>query len=1120
MLFGMTLTGCGKNNGNNNLSEIYSTYQSNGGTLSYDDWLASIQDGKSQKGEPGPQGPAGQDGVSIASILKTGTDGLVDTYTITYSNGTTSTFTVTNGADGQDGAQGSQGIQGNPGADGHTPAITVGNNGNWFVDGVDSGVHAQGIQGETGPQGPQGNQGPKGDNGYTPYIGENGNWWINNEDTGYQAIGHDGANGANGQNGTNGADGVSITGITKINTTDNVDTYQITFSNDDTFEFSVTNGTNGVNGQDGTNGQDGKTPHIGENGNWWIGDEDTGYQAIGHDGANGVNGQDGADGIDGKDGKDGKDGVDGVSINGITLLSSEGNIDTYRITFSNGEHFDFDIRNGIQGETGPQGETGATGTSITNSYIDENGDLIVEFSDGSSTNAGHVKDTDVFTVTFHLGETIVSTKQVIKGETVSRPTHQEIRGYNVTDWYIIDGSNHESWKFFTYPVMSDIDLYAEYTELEICTISFIDTDHGQSASSIELYTGDEYSLPTLTYPKYSFVGWKDSNENLWEQNGVFNLTTNTTLHAVWNQVVFTIYLDANGGAVSADEVDVVPNESYSLPIPKKPGFVFLGWFDENSYQFPNQGTWNGNSNLKLTANWAEAGPALYTYDLDGGKCESNSVVIAYGSEYTLPTPFKSGYFFNGWFLNDGYVPNDGKWTFSDQTGTLKVHWLPTSAYTLTLKSTNTYRIDSCSYSSSDPLIVPSEFNELSIDEINSNCFMNNTQLVNIVLPNTITSIGSCALRGCSSLESLTIPFVGSSPTADTSALTVFGYIFGDSSYSGGVATSQYYSKDSSKTYYIPSSLKEVKVTGGNIKYGAFSNCSSLTSISISGSTKYIGSYAFRGCSSLESLTIPFVGSSPTATTASASTVFGYIFGDTSYKGGVATKQVYGIGYGDNKTYYIPSSLKEVKVTGGNMNSDAFYNCSSLTSIIIPDSVTTIPRSAFFNCSSLTSFTIPNSVTLIGANAFNGCSSLTSIFIPDSVTRIYSAAFKRCSSLTSITIPDSVTTIEDYAFYECSSLTSITIPDGVKAIEIFTFAHCSSLASIIIPDSVTNFDQYAIEDCPSKLAIYFQGDAAAWSNISISGNGDLTVDKIYYYSEALPEDAGNYWHYVNGVPTKW
>ena len=149
---------------------------------------------------------------------------------------------------------------------------------------------------------------------------------------------------------------------------------------------------------------------------------------------------------------------------------------------------------------------------------------------------------------------------------------------------------------------------------------------------------------------------------------------------------------------------------------------------------------------------------------------------------------------------------------------------------------------------------------------------------------------------------------------------------------------------------------------------------------------------------------------------------------------------------------------------------AFYQCSSLTSLTIPDSVTTIGEAAFYECSSLTSVTIPDSVTSIGYYAFSDCYSLTSVTIPDSVTTIGEWAFAYCSSLTSVTIPDSVTTIGEWAFYYCISLTSVTIPDSVTVIEHSTFIFCYSLTSVDIPDSVTSIGNNAFQDCRSLTSV--------------------------------------------------
>lgn len=148
---------------------------------------------------------------------------------------------------------------------------------------------------------------------------------------------------------------------------------------------------------------------------------------------------------------------------------------------------------------------------------------------------------------------------------------------------------------------------------------------------------------------------------------------------------------------------------------------------------------------------------------------------------------------------------------------------------------------------------------------------------------------------------------------------------------------------------------------------------------------------------------------------------------------------------------------------------AFYDCRSLTSITIPDNVTSINGSAFSGCISLTSITIPNSVTSIGGNAFYGCGNLMSITIPDSVTRIETNTFYGCSSLTSITIPDSVTSIGDSAFEYCRGLMNIRIPDSVTNINRFAFEYCSGLMSATIGNGATSIGNSVFYGC-KKLSL--------------------------------------------------
>ena len=162
---------------------------------------------------------------------------------------------------------------------------------------------------------------------------------------------------------------------------------------------------------------------------------------------------------------------------------------------------------------------------------------------------------------------------------------------------------------------------------------------------------------------------------------------------------------------------------------------------------------------------------------------------------------------------------------------------------------------------------------------------------------------------------------------------------------------------------------------------------------------------------------------------------------------------------------------------------AFEDCTSLTSITIPNGVTSIGDSAFEGCTSLKSITIPNSVTSIGFGAFIGCSSLTSITIPDSVTCIGDSAFNGCTSLTSITLPDSVTSIGESAFSGCASLASITIPDSVMSIGNDAFHECSSLTSITIPYSVTSIGDYAFLGCSRLTAIDVNTDNKDYTSVN-------------------------------------
>ena len=173
---------------------------------------------------------------------------------------------------------------------------------------------------------------------------------------------------------------------------------------------------------------------------------------------------------------------------------------------------------------------------------------------------------------------------------------------------------------------------------------------------------------------------------------------------------------------------------------------------------------------------------------------------------------------------------------------------------------------------------------------------------------------------------------------------------------------------------------------------------------------------------------------------------------------------------------VPYEINGILITGllsSNSRTSILSGATyKITKVILPNSITSIGDNAFYECTSLTSINIPNSVTSIGDEAFRSCHSLKSITIPNSVTSIGEQAFSYCSSLKSITIPNSVTSIDNYAFNECNSLISITIPDSVTSIGNYAFYNCHSLTSITIPDSVIRIEDHALYEYDGEHDTFF------------------------------------------------
>lgn len=256
---------------------------------------------------------------------------------------------------------------------------------------------------------------------------------------------------------------------------------------------------------------------------------------------------------------------------------------------------------------------------------------------------------------------------------------------------------------------------------------------------------------------------------------------------------------------------------------------------------------------------------------------------------------------------------------------------------------------------------------------------------------------------------------------------------------------------------IPSEINGTPVT--TIGNAAFRD-SSVTSVTIPASVTEIGSNAFADCTNLTSVNyagdwsnLTIQSGNPAVQDAANAPLFDFestpdntavIVTNYKYKGTAADVT-------------IPSRYKGKPVT---MIDHAAFHNSAVTSVTIPDSVTSIHDSAFAYCSSLTNISIPNSVTAIGSFAFEGCTKLESI-----------------------TLPSSLLTISEFLFYDCSQLTTIHIPDSVSSIRTYAFYNCGKLETIRIPVSVTSIGSYAFDDCPSSMTVTYSGSKKQWDAIT-------------------------------------
>ncbi|MBO5907374.1 MAG: leucine-rich repeat protein [Clostridia bacterium] len=708
--------------------------------------------------------------------------------------------------------------------------------------------------------------------------------------------------------------------------------------------------------------------------------------------------------------------------------------------------------------------------------------------------------------------------------------------YSFEGWYL-DKECTLDYNKIVIGTYGDIKVYAKWLPI-VCDIIYnLDSGtNGEGNPANYTVESEDITLAEPTKIGYTFTGWtydgqKVPTKTVTISKGSYGKKEFT---ANWKANNYTVTFLTEDGEPTYEPLTVTYDSPFTLPESQREYYQLI-WINGGT-EFVND-IWNIAGDVTLTAKYISiftvSGNAIMGMT-DYGIENYTEIVIPEKIDGVGITEIGANAFKNCSNLVSATIPDNitsiGSYAFYGCAGLEKIHFNATAMKDLSsgnyvfynagangngikvVIGKNVTKIPAylfCHYSSSySPKITSVEFEEGSVCEsIGKYAFYGCVNLTSVTIPDGVTNISDYAFYYCSSLTSVTIPY---------SVISIGNYAF-----------------------YRCINITNILIGHGveSIGAGAFSGCTSLMSVVIGFEVSDIGANAFESCYKL----VEVINCSG-LNISTGSTGYGYVAYHAIEVHIESTKIVNKEGYlfytynGTNYLIGYTGSERDLILPENYNDEDykiykyAFYECDDITSIIIPDSITSIGSSAFFGCTSLRSVTIGNSVTSIGSSAFENCVALTGVTIGNGVKSIGYSAFSGCRSLTSVTIPDSVTSIGSSAFEYCTSLTSVKLGMGVTAIGDRAFQYCYSLTSIVISNNVTIIYEWAFDDCYTLTSVYYYGIESEWSSITIrSGNMDLTGATRYHYSEnepALNADGtaydGNYWYYdvLSGNIVEW